>query len=328
MRIEPDDAGQRVDRFVRKLLPSATLGHCFKLLRKGRVRVNGAKVKPAYRLVVGDEVLLRVGDEQASDLTRKRTVRRTARPVDASALVLLHQDDHVVAVDKPPFVLVQPGDDPDEPTLQDLVRARLGASGALTFEPSLAHRLDRGTSGIVLIGASAAGLRGLTAAFRTRIVDKRYLALVAGEPTEDTFTVDQPLARDPSDERRGKRVKVSRGAGAQVAETRFRVLGRNPADGFALIEARPITGRTHQIRAHLRYAKLPIVGDPTYGVPRSNAAWKDTPGIWRQFLHAYRIRLAHPVDAEQALDVICPLPEDLSRALAWAGLASALPGGM
>jgi 23S rRNA pseudouridine1911/1915/1917 synthase len=229
-------------------------------------------------------------------------------------------------VDKPPFVLSQPGEGGDEATLDELVLDLLGAEPAsgdaapLTFRPGLAHRLDRGTSGIVLFGLTAAGLRGLTERFRQRQVEKRYLALVAGEPPQDRFTVDLPLARDPSDDTRGAKVKVSRGEGAQEALTEFTVLARAPDAGLALVEARPRTGRTHQIRAHLRAVRLPIAGDPTYGDPRTRAVWVQR-GLRRQFLHAWRVRLAHPVDAGRVLAVESPLPPDLRKALARAGLA-------
>ena len=324
LTIGRDDAGQRLDRFVRKLLPSATLGHVFKLIRKGRVRVNGRKGRPDARLAEGDEVELRVADDGVTELSAGRHSRRSAPAARSrDALRVLHRDEHVLAVDKPPMLLVQPGDDPREPSLDQMVLDLVGEGDALTFRPSLAHRIDRNTSGIVLFGLSAPGLRGLTEAFRERRVTKRYLALVFGAPEEDRFEIDLPLARDPSDERRGKRMKVSRGADAQAALTEVDVLARRPDGALTLLEARPRTGRTHQIRAHLRAVRLPIVGDPTYGDPRRNPELKSDPGIWRQFLHAWRIELQHPVD-DALLRIESPLPEDLARTLRWAGLE--LPG--
>lgn len=339
LRISRDDAGQRVDRFLRKALPGSTLGNLFKMLRKGVVRVDGRRVEGDHRLVEGEVVEIRVaapavagfggavrdGGAAAVPNARPGAAGPAAGAAEfadpaavrgAARLKILHRDDHVLAVDKPPHVLVQPGEDGDGPTLQAMVLALVGPGDSHTFEPSLAHRLDRGTSGIVLFGLSAVGLRGLTEAFRTRKVEKRYLALVAGDPAEDRFTVDLPLARDPSDDRRGAKVKVSRGPGAQSALTTFRVLARHGGTGVALVEALPQTGRTHQIRAHLRAAKLPIVGDPTYGDPRRREAWAALTGLRRQFLHAWRVRLPHPAHAEQTLSVESPLPPDLARALA------------
>ncbi|MCE9638225.1 MAG: RluA family pseudouridine synthase [Planctomycetes bacterium] len=334
--IRRDDAGQRLDRFLRKLLPASALGNLFKILRKGLVRVNGRRADGELRLAEGDKVEIRIADDALRGLReggalgefgQKVTERRepSAFPPNTPKLKVLFRDEHVLAVDKPPFVLVQPGEGGDDATLDQQVLAFIGPGESLTFHPGLAHRLDRGTSGIVLFGLSAEGLRGLTEAFRHRKVEKRYVALVWGNPEKDEFTVDLPLARDPSDESRGKRVKVSRGADAQEAETHFTVLGRNTDWGLALIEARPKTGRTHQIRAHLRAVGLPIVGDPTYGDPRKEREKTGSGRLRRQFLHAWSIRLAHPAGLDAEIRVRSPAPEDLRRTLAWAGLSGAWP---
>lgn len=334
--IRRDDAGQRLDRFLRKLLPASPLGNLFKILRKGLVRVNGRRADGETRLAEGDRVEIRIADDALrglreggalGDIGSKVTERgpQSPEPPGTRKLQVLFRDEHVLAVDKPPFVLVQPGDGGDDATLDQQVQAFIGPGDSLTFRPGLAHRLDRGTSGIVLFGLTAEGLRGLTEAFRHRKVEKRYVALVWGVPAEDTFTVDLPLARDPSDESRGKRVKVSRGPDAQEALTEFRVLGRNTEWGLALVEARPRTGRTHQIRAHLRAAGFPIVGDPTYGDPRKEREKTGAGRLRRQFLHAWSIRLDHPAGAGGEIRVRSPAPDDLRRTLAWAGLAGAWP---
>ena len=313
VRIGRDDAGQRVDRFLRKALPGSSLGNVFRMLRKGLVRVDGRRVEGDHRLAEGAVVEVRVA---GATLDRRPCVAAPPRAAAAHRdLTVLFRDEDVLAVDKPAELLVQPGEGGDGPTLQDLVLAKVGRRDARTFAPAPAHRLDRGTSGVVLFGLSARGLRGLTEAFRARRVEKRYLALVAGSPPEDRFTVDLPLAKDPSDATRGARVKVSRGEDARSAVTDFTVLARDEDRGFALVEARPRTGRTHQIRAHLRSAKFPIVGDPKYGDPRRDAAWRKATGLRRQFLHAWRVRLAHPADAARTIEVESPLPPDLRRAL-------------
>jgi 23S rRNA pseudouridine955/2504/2580 synthase len=314
--IARDDAGQRLDRFLRKVLADEPLSRIFKRIRKGDVRVNGAKGRPNLRLSAGDEVEIRVAEGAGK---QARSAPAGPLPVHPS-LVVLYRDEHVMAIDKPPFVLVQKGEGGDEPTLDEVVARELSRGDSLTFSPALAHRLDRDTSGVLLLGLTAQGLRGLTEAFRRREVDKRYLALVAGRPEADEFVVDLPLRRDEGDRRRRERVAVSHAADALTARTEFKVLEREPRRGFALLEARPLTGRTHQIRVHLRAAKLPIVGDPTYGDPAKNRAWRAEPGIRRQFLHAARVELAHPVTGVR-LVVESPLPEDLARTLRWAGLA-------
>jgi len=260
-------------------------------------------------------VVISMRNQHQIDLVDPAFPQKTSESVARSRI----DDDHVLAIDKPPMLLVQPGDDPSEPSLDRMVLDMVGEGDALTFRPSLAHRIDRSTSGIVLFGLSAPGLRGLTEAFRNRLVTKRYLALVIGAPDADSQTIDLPLAPDPSDDRRGKRMKVSRGAESRSAVTDVDVLARRADGAYALVEARPRTGRTHQIRAHLRAVGLPIVGDPTYGDPRRNRDLRNEPGIWRQFLHAWRIELQHPVDGTP-LAIQSALPEDLARALRWAGL--------
>ncbi len=321
IEIARDDAGQRVDRFLRKYLASATLGHVFKLLRTKQVRVNGRRARPEQRLVEGDEVEFRLPDERLSEMAQKRAGARSA-PATRSleALSILHRDEHVLAVDKPPMLLVQAGERPDEPTLDRLVLDLVGEGEALTFRPSLAHRLDRGTSGVVLLGLSAPGLRGLTAAFRERRVTKRYLALVHGRPKESAFRVDLPLQRTDTEDRRGARVRVSHGPDAQSASTEMRVVATSPDGQLTLIEARPMTGRTHQIRVHLRASGLPIVGDPAYGDPERVRQIRGSAGLWRTFLHAWRIELVHPVSGEP-LVVESPLPSDLRRTLQMAEIA-------
>jgi 23S rRNA pseudouridine955/2504/2580 synthase len=316
--IAKDDAGQRLDRFLRKALGGEPLSLIFKLVRTGGVRVNGAKAAPGLRLAAGDELEIRAADVVLAGAKGPRDARRPRR--GAAPLAVLFRDEHVLAVDKPAFLLVQQGERDDEPTLDDIVARQFGRGDSLTFTPSLAHRLDRGTSGIVLLGLTAEGLRGLTEAFRRRAVEKRYLALVRGRPEEDEFVVDLPLRRDRADTRRGAKVSVSHAPEALSATTAFRVLARDEAQGLALVEARPRTGRTHQIRAHLRAARLPIVGDPTYGLPAENERWRRDAGLRRQFLHAWRVELDHPVDRSRRLVVESPLPEDLVRALRRAGL--------
>lgn len=319
--IARDDAGQRLDRFLRRVLPGESLSRIFKLIRTGGVRVNGLKSREGARLAEGDAVEIRVPDAAVAGRGGPEPGRR-ARAARAARvrLAVLHRDEHVLAVDKPPFLLVQQGESKDEPTLDEIVAEQFGRGDALTFVPSLAHRLDRGTSGIVLLGLSAEGLRGLTEAFRRREVEKRYLALVCGRPEADAFVVDLPLRREPDTKRRGAKVAVSYAADALSARTEFTVLSRDADRELALVEARPLTGRTHQIRVHLRAANLPIVGDPTYGIPARNREWRSRPGIARQFLHAWRVELGHPVHRGRTLSIESRLPEDLARTLRWAGL--------
>jgi len=222
----------------------------------------------------------------------------------------------VLAVDKPARLLVHEGDSGDEPTLLDAVLRAFPTRRGHTFRPALAHRLDRDTSGVVLVGLSAEGLRGLEEALRRRRVRKTYLALVLGTPEPRIGTIDAPLRRQEFP--KGDRPKVSVGGRKDPeAMTDYRVLAE--AGGLSLVKARPRTGRTHQIRAHLRHIGHPILGDPTYGDRRRNEEARRTLGLWRPFLHALRVELAHPVTGEP-LVIEAPLPEELRRVLHSLGL--------
>ncbi|HEY7726608.1 MAG TPA: RluA family pseudouridine synthase [Anaeromyxobacteraceae bacterium] len=220
---------------------------------------------------------------------------------------VLHLDAHLAAVAKPPGRLVIPGRGPPEPSLRQDVEARLGPVWVV-------HRLDRGTSGLLLFARSAEVHRALNLAFDRREVEKVYLAVVRG-PIEAELRVEVPLA--PA--RRGRMRPGRRGeTGARPAATAFRVVERLARpEAAALVEARPETGRTHQIRVHLAWAGAPLCFDPDYG-PRQPI--RDAAGavvLDRTPLHAWRLALRHPATGAP-LRLEAPLPADLERLLAWA----------
>jgi len=312
IRIGKDDAGQRLDRFLRKYLPRASLPTIFKLIRTRQVKVNGKRAKPECRLEVDDTLVLHFAERRLAEL---RGAQGRREPAPAPALDILREDEHVLAVAKPPFLLVHPGRDGREATLVDSVAAYLGPSASKTFEPALAHRLDRLTSGVVLVGKTAEGLRGLTQALRRGKVRKTYLALVSGEMEEEEGKISAPLRRQEIHGSDRPRVTVDRDLGKR-AETQFKVLERSR--GLTLLEVRPLTGRTHQIRAHLRYAGHPIVGDPTYGDRALNRVFRGRHSLWRQWLHALSVAFRHPVTGKD-MEVSAPLPADLVRVLAAEG---------
>jgi 23S rRNA pseudouridine1911/1915/1917 synthase len=292
------------------------------------VTLNGRKAGPEERLARGDEVTFFLG-ERLRDLRggegRAGEARGLRRPGGAASppLSILHQDQHVLALDKPARLLVHEGDAGDEPTLIDAVLRAFPGRRGHTFRPALAHRLDRDTSGVVLAGLSAEGLRGLEDALRKREVEKVYLALVVGVPDPREGIIDAPLRREDLPRGEGPKVSVG-GARDPEAVTEYRVVGEG--GGCALLEVRPRTGRTHQIRAHLRWIGHPILGDATYGDRKRNAEAKARHGLWRQFLHAARVDLKHPVTGER-LVVESPLPEELARVLEGLGISGRRGGG-
>jgi 23S rRNA pseudouridine955/2504/2580 synthase len=320
IRIEPDDAGQRLDRFLRKYLRGAALPTIYKMIRTRQVALNGKKGRPEKRLKAGDVVTLYPAERRMGDL---RGEERERRDVEAPPLDVLYEDEDVLAVAKPPFLLVHEGRDAAEPTLMDAVVAYLPPVGARTFRPNLAHRIDRLTSGVVLIGKSAEGLRGLTRQLRRRKLDKVYLVLVRGEVEAAAGEIEAPIAR--GDLFDSDRLRVTVESGGKPSRTVFRVIVRHA--GLSLLEARPKTGRTHQIRAHLAHVGHPVAGDPTYGDAALNDQLKGRHGLWRQWLHAFAVRFQHPVGG-RTVEVCAPLPGDLLAVLDGEGFArAALPPG-
>jgi 23S rRNA pseudouridine955/2504/2580 synthase len=314
-RVAEDDADQRLDRFLRKLLPHATLPHVFKLVRTGKVRVDGRKARPERRLRVGEDVEIRVPDARLGDLVASPDDRPAVRsgPVD-----ILYRDEHLMAVDKPPFLPVHPGREGDDDHLIGRLQALIANErSSHTFRPALAHRLDRDTSGVVLVGLSAAGLRGLNADMKARDIEKEYLALVRGSPSGREGEIDAPLLRE-DDARKAPRVRVSHSRHARPALTRWTVLARG--DGHTLLRVGLLTGRTHQIRVHLSHIGHAVAGDPRYGDRRENERLKGRCGLWRQFLHAAVVALPHPV-TRQRTRIESPLPRDLVKTLDEVGLA-------
>jgi tRNA pseudouridine32 synthase / 23S rRNA pseudouridine746 synthase len=219
------------------------------------------------------------------------------------SLAVLLEDAHLVAIDKPPGRLVIPGRTPGEPSLREELEARLGKLWVV-------HRLDRGTSGVLVLARTAEAHRTLNLAFDAGVPRKTYLAIVRGVPEWTELRVDVPIAKG----RKGRMRPGRPGEpGAKASATALRVLERFPAAGLALVEARPETGRTHQIRVHLRSAGFTLAVDPDYG--EEGPLTVGAAVLARTPLHAARLELVHPGTGE-AIAIEAPLPEDLAAVLA------------
>lgn len=217
-----------------------------------------------------------------------------------SGLRVVHIDERLAVVDKPAGLVVHPAPSHSGPTLVDELADVLGG-GAEPERPGIVHRLDKGTSGLLVVARDDATHAALQALVRERQVERRYLALVRGRLGSRTGTIDAPIGRASH---RRHRMAVA-GAGSRQARTHFEVLETLAAESY--VEARLETGRTHQIRAHFAAIEHPLVGDTTYGGERKY-------GLRRQFLHAHRLAFAHPASGE-ALSFSSPLPADLAAAL-------------
>jgi 23S rRNA pseudouridine1911/1915/1917 synthase len=306
------DAGRRLDRvLVRHLADLGTSRvEAARWVRAGRVLVAGSPAaKPARKVWKGERVRVELPPPPPGP------AGKTAPPLlpQEMEIVVLYDDEHLLAVDKPAGLVVHPTWGHRDGTLLNglLWRARGGAEGT---RPRLLHRLDRGTSGVLLVAKSALAQRRLARAWQLRQVRKEYLAVVTGRPPAARGRIDLPIARDPADPKR----RLAGAAQGKPSVTCWEVLAES-ASGLALLRCRPETGRTHQIRVHLASAGMPILGDPLYGAVTAGDPLPAPPPA-RHALHAAALAFDHPVSG-QPLRVESPLPADLGALLAAAGLA-------
>jgi 23S rRNA pseudouridine955/2504/2580 synthase len=295
--IGPEQAGQRIDNFLLARLKGVPKSRVYRILRRGEVRVNRGRVAPAYRLQTGDAVRippLRVSESPATAVVSSLPARLEH--------AIIHEDDGLLVLNKPSGVASHGGSGIVLGAIEALRAARPGAPFL-----ELVHRLDRETSGCLVIAKRRSVLRELHAQLRAHAVDKRYLLLVRGRWRGGGRKVELALARDQV--RGGERV-VRVTADGQPAVTRFTPLER--FDDATLMRARPLSGRTHQIRVHATAVGHPIAGDPKYGDAGFNDALRAR-GLHRLFLHAHQLRFALP--GGEALRIEAPLEPRLEALL-------------
>lgn len=314
--ISADEAGQRIDKLARRLLPEVPLSGIFKMIRTKRIRVNGKRTQNDYLLQAGDVVEFRVVQPGPGD---RPLPPRPSPPKKLPNVPILYEDDAVLAVDKPGGMAVHPGSGIKGGTLVDWARQYLEVDPEQKdFKPSPAHRLDRETSGVILVAKKRKAMVRLTEIFTEGTAAKRYLALVQGKMSRPKGTIDLPLA----EHQQTARSRAERGVNMQPAVTHYRVLAVGA--GVSLLECEIETGRTHQIRRHLAAIGHPVAGDSRYGDFPFNREIAKTWGLQRQFLHARRLELEHPVTGKP-LVVQAPLPKELTLVLNAAGIAWTAP---
>jgi len=304
-----EEEGERLDAAVAARFSTLSRTQAARLVEQGGVHVDGASVRKSARLELGQQVTVQVPDPEPIE----------AEPEDIP-LDIVFEDAHLVVLNKPTGLVVHPAPGHPNGTLVNAllfhVRDLSGIGGAL--RPGIVHRLDKDTSGLMLVAKGDKAHQALSDALKAREVRRRYIAAAWGHLAEDPVTVDAPLARDP---RNRQRMGVV--AGGREARTHFRVRERWP--GAELIEAALDTGRTHQIRVHLAHLGHPVVGDHIYG-----AGWEKGIGgpnrQWaaelarrapRQILHAKELVFDHPITGE-SMRFESPLPPDLAEVVAWA----------
>ena len=304
LELRADETGQRVDRFLaeRTQLSRSAIQ---RLARDGRVTANGTAVEPAYKVHAGEAVVVDVPEAQPALSLLGEDI-----PVD-----VLYKDGDVLVVNKPAGLVVHPAHGHASGTLVNAVVGKISAdTGRDAARPGIVHRLDKDTSGVMIVAKNDVAQLALARQLQGRRFDKEYLALVWGDPGDQPAVVEAPVMRDAADRRR-----MAVRAGGRDSTTRFARIASYGAgaERRALLHVKPLTGRTHQIRVHLAFARLPIVGDPVYG---RKGADRDG-GLGRQFLHAWRLSVNLPHSGPRTLTA--PLADDLRTYLGTLGAPSA-----
>ncbi|MHB0858858.1 MAG: RluA family pseudouridine synthase [Anaerolineae bacterium] len=293
LRVEESQG--RLDRFLAGKLPDVSRSVVQRLVREGRVHVNGSPVKASYCPVPGDLIQIEwLPVSQAVELSP-----------EAIPLTVLYEDAYLLVIDKPAGLVVHPAPGHASGTLVNALLAHrpdLRQADLDPERPGIVHRLDRDTSGALVVGATREAQAALQGQFRARQVSKTYLALVHGRLLPEQGAIEAPIGRDPRD--RTRRAVVWEGG--RYARTDYQV--REHLAETTLVEAHPLTGRTHQLRVHLASIGHPVVADAVYGFRRESIS------VPRQFLHAWRIAFTHPVTGK-ALQFTSDLPPDLAEAL-------------
>jgi 23S rRNA pseudouridine1911/1915/1917 synthase len=285
-----DRPGERLDVFVVRSLPELSRARVQRLIADAAITVDGRAARPALKLEPGQHVRVDIPPPQPAQ----------AHP-ESIPLDIIYEDADILVVNKPAGMTVHPAPGHSSSTLVNAILAHcddLSGIGGVA-RPGIVHRLDRDTSGVILVAKNDSAHNALARQLKDRTVEKTYVALVEGTPQPPEGVIDAPIARDPRNRQRMAIVENGRDA-----ITRYRVIER--FDGASLVEALPKTGRTHQIRVHLAAIGHPIIGDKLYG--RASTL------VPRQFLHAQRIAFAHPSSGEQ-MELEAPLAPDLQAAL-------------
>jgi 23S rRNA pseudouridine1911/1915/1917 synthase len=289
LQVPPTAVGERLDRFLGSLPEVGSRAEAERLLAAGAVRVNGELLPKSHRLQGGELLEIEVPEQAGTELEPEERELRIA-----------YEDDHLLVVDKPAGLVVHPSAGHGRGTLVNALLERGIAGGDVADRPGIVHRLDRETSGLLVVARSQEAYERLQKLVRERELDRRYIALVRGRPRSRTGRIEAPIGRDRHDPLRHSLDTDT----PREAITHFEVMELLPE--HALLSVRLETGRTHQIRVHLQAIELPVVGDPVYGVPDSQ--------LRRQFLHANRLSFQHPLTGEE-VDVESPLPDELQAAL-------------
>lgn len=301
VQIHIDQPASRLDQLLVNKFPNLSRSNIQKLIHQGHVLLAGQPVKPSTRVQPGDVITMTL--PASASASSAVALQPETIPLD-----VVFEDEALIVLNKPAGMVVHPAHGHTAGTLVNALLARYPDLLAMTqvdaaaaARPGIVHRLDRDTSGLIIVARTPSALRHLRRQFKARTVEKTYLALVFGRPKAPEGIIDVPLGRDPH-----HRQKFAPRPDGKPARTRYRLL--KDFGEYSLLEIGLETGRTHQIRVHLAWLKCPVVGDAVYG-RKKNAL-----GLKRQFLHAWRLRFDHPRTGE-AVELEAPLADDLQAVL-------------
>ncbi len=310
--IGENEAGQRLDKYLKKLLPEAPGSFLYKMLRKKNITLNGRKASGDEKTGAGDEVKLFLSDETFEKFAGSGRGLSSDKSFAGPSPAVIFEDHHVLIMDKPAGILSQP-DASGAPSMVEYVTDYLLKSGELTeedlrtFRPSVVNRLDRNTSGLIAAGKTLAGLQELSEAFKSRTIDKYYTCIVAG-----CIKNEKKLKGYLHKDHKSNIVSVRQFSeeGDLPIETEYRPVKSSP--DFTLLKVKLVTGRTHQIRAHLASEGHPIIGDPKYGSRELNREAEKRFGVRYQLLHCSEMYFGKRTGALEGLServITSPLPE-------------------
>jgi 23S rRNA pseudouridine1911/1915/1917 synthase len=288
--LQVTESAIRLDKYLAREYPDLSRSRLQKLIEQGYILVNEYGAKSSQRLSVGDKVYVVLPPPEQVSLIAEHI-----------PLNVIYEDNDILVIDKPAGLVVHPSPGHTAHTLVNALLARCPSLADFgdAMRPGIVHRLDRDTSGLIIIAKNSSAQQYIINQFKTRSVSKGYLVLVKGKLAPNQGIIEAPIGRDPSDRKRMAVVD-----GGRQARTSYKV--KQYLDGYTLLEVNTETGRTHQIRVHLSAIGYPVVGDPVYGV---RSAY-----VKRQFVHAYRLGFRLPATGEYR-EFICELPSDLKQAM-------------
>lgn len=296
--VDEFDSGKRLDAVIASHIPACSRSYASTLISKGSIQVRGAKKKPGYRVKSGDEIHARIPPSTP--------ILFKPEPIEIN---ICYEDDSIIVINKQPGLVTHPAPGHYTGTLVNALLYHLPELAGVGEEirPGIVHRLDKDTSGVLIVAKNTSSLNHLAVQFKSRKVEKDYLAIVYGEMESDSGAITLPIGRHPVDRKRMSTISRN----GREAETLWKV--RERFKGATLLDLNPKTGRTHQIRVHCAAILHPIIGDLVYS---RRKAGKNIPGIIksipRQMLHARRIRFSHPITKEIVL-FETPVPDDMKE---------------